>query len=89
MLKAVFGSCLERHLEWRASPGLASRRFKFKAQPHLRPVRTQQESEKDLSLALLILKTGPVLLLLVAQSCQTLCDLVDCCSPGSSVYGIL
>ena len=25
----------------------------------------------------------------VAQSCPTLCDLVDCSPPGSSVYGIL
>ena len=25
----------------------------------------------------------------VAQSCQTLCDLVDCSAPGSSVHGIL
>ena len=25
----------------------------------------------------------------VAQSCQTLCDLVDCSPPGSSVHGIL
>ena len=23
------------------------------------------------------------------QSCQTLCDPMDCCLPGSSVYGIL
>ena len=26
---------------------------------------------------------------LVAQSCQTLCDLMDCRPPGSSVHGIL
>ena len=26
---------------------------------------------------------------LVAQSCLTLCDLMDCSPPGSSVYGIL
>ena len=26
---------------------------------------------------------------LVAQSCPTLCDLMDCSLPGSSVYGIL
>ena len=26
---------------------------------------------------------------LVAQSCPTLCDLVDCSPPGSSVHGIL
>ena len=26
---------------------------------------------------------------LVAQSCWTLCDLVDCSSPGSSVHGML
>ena len=29
------------------------------------------------------------LLLLVAQSCLTLCDPVDCSPPGSSVHGIL
>ena len=26
---------------------------------------------------------------LVAQSCLTLCDVIDCSSPGSSVHGIL
>ena len=26
---------------------------------------------------------------LAAQSCQTLCDLMDCSLPGSSVHGIL
>ena len=26
---------------------------------------------------------------LVAQSCSTLCDPIDCCLPGSSVHGIL
>ena len=26
---------------------------------------------------------------LVAQSCQSLCDLIDCSPPGSSVHGIL
>ena len=26
---------------------------------------------------------------LVAQSCPTLCDPIDCSAPGSSVYGIL
>ena len=30
-----------------------------------------------------------VLLLLVAQSCMTLCDPTDCSSPGFSVLGIL
>ena len=25
---------------------------------------------------------------LVAQSCLTLCDPMDCCPPGSSVYGL-
>ena len=71
MLKAVFGSCLESHLVWRACPGLASRRLKFKAQPHLWPVRTQQESEKDLSLALLILKTECSV---VVVSCSVMSD---------------
>ena len=28
-------------------------------------------------------------LCLVTQSCPTLCDLIDCCPPGSSVHGIL
>ena len=28
-------------------------------------------------------------LCLVAQSCQTLCDPMDCSPPGSSVHGIL
>jgi len=27
--------------------------------------------------------------MLVAQSCQTLCDPIDCSTPGSSVHGIL
>ena len=26
---------------------------------------------------------------LIAQSCQTLCDPIDCCPPGFSVHGIL
>ena len=29
------------------------------------------------------------LCVLVAQSCPTLCDPMDCCLPGSSVHGIL
>ena len=28
-------------------------------------------------------------LCLVTQSCPTLCDLINCCPPGSSVHGIL
>ena len=27
--------------------------------------------------------------MLVAQSSPALCDLMDCCLPGSSVYGVL
>ena len=35
------------------------------------------------------LTTGPPVLCLVAQLCQTLCDPMDCSPPGSSVQGIL
>ena len=31
----------------------------------------------------------PPIMMLVAQSCQTPCDLMDCSSPGSFVHGIL
>ena len=35
------------------------------------------------------LKVGCAILCLVAQSCLTLCDPMDCSLPGSSVHGIL
>ena len=31
----------------------------------------------------------PIYSVLIAQSCQTLCDPIDCCPPGFSVHGIL
>ena len=33
--------------------------------------------------------TPPHIMCLVARSCPTLCDLMDCSAPGSSVHGIL
>ena len=43
----------------------------------------------DLRRGLLADLLGGTLKVLVTQSCSTLCDLMDCSLPGSSVHGIL
>ena len=55
-------------------PGIKSRQSRFDARLH--------RAAHDLAL-------GCAVLCLVAQSCLTLCDPMDCSPPGSSVHGIL
>ena len=46
-------------------------------------------TELDVTNATTITTTPRAVLCLVAQSCPTLCDFMDCSPPGSSVLGIL
>ena len=46
-------------------------------------------TEKDIVYTEICAKSHGYVIMLVTQSCQTLCDPMDCSPPGSSVHGIL